>query len=89
VADVAMTGIDPDGLAGIVCPVTILGGGGSEPFYAPLADALAARIPGARRRILDGLRHTAPITDAPAVAAAVREALATAGAVPRPLEPSP
>jgi pimeloyl-ACP methyl ester carboxylesterase len=89
VADVAMTGIDPDGLAGIVCPLTILGGGGSEPFYAPLADALAARIPGARRRILDGLRHTAPITDAPAVAAAVREALATAGAVPRPLEPSP
>jgi O-succinylbenzoic acid--CoA ligase len=87
-ADVAMTGIDPDGLARVACPVTILVGGSSEPFYAPLADALAARIPGARLRVLVGLRHTAPITDAQAVAAAVREALATAGAVPRPLEPS-
>ena len=29
-------------------PVTILTGGASEPFYAPIADALAARIPGAR-----------------------------------------
>ena len=38
-------------------PVAILTGGASEPFYAPIADALAARIPGARR---DTLERPAP-----------------------------
>ena len=47
-ADSGLTGLDPDGLARIVAPVTILTGGASDAFYAPLADALAARIPGAR-----------------------------------------
>ena len=75
VADAAMTGLRPAGLAGIACPVTLLTGGSSEPFYAPLADALAARIPGARRVELAGLRHTAPITDPTPVVAALREAL--------------
>lgn len=75
VADAAMRGLDPRGLAAIACPVTILVGGASEPFYAPIADALAARIPGARRVDLPGLCHTAPITDSAAVAAAVRAAL--------------
>jgi pimeloyl-ACP methyl ester carboxylesterase len=50
-------------------------GGASEPFYAPLADALAERIPGARRGTLEGLTHTSPITQPGAVAPAVRAAL--------------
>ena len=78
VADAAMIGLRPEGLAWISCPVTILTGSASEPFYAPIADALAARIPGARRVELAGLRHTAPITDPAPVAAAIREALAVA-----------
>jgi pimeloyl-ACP methyl ester carboxylesterase len=61
--------------------VTILTGESSELFYAPFADALAARIPGARRVGLGGLRHTGPVTDPAVVAAAVREALALAGVV--------
>ena len=80
VADAGMDGLDPDGLGRISCPVTILTGGASEPFYAPIADALAARIPGARRVELPGLRHTAPITDPDAVAAAVRAAIARSDA---------
>ena len=75
VADAAMAGLEPSGLEGIACPVTILTGSASEPFYAPLADALAARIPGARRAELAGLRHTAPITDPAPIAAAFRAAL--------------
>ncbi len=91
-ADAAMTGLDPDGLARIACPVAILTGSASEPFYAPIADALAARILGARRIDLAGLRHTAPITDPATVAAAVREAVAAAlaaGDAPSPRSPSP
>ena len=89
-ADAAMAGLDPDGLARIACPVAILTGSASEPFYAPIADALAARIPGARRTDLAGLRHTAPITDPATVAAAVREAVAAglaAGDWPAPPGP--
>ena len=54
-ADAGLAGLDPDGLARIAAPVAILTGGASEPFYAPIADALAARIPGARRDTLEGL----------------------------------
>ena len=79
VADAALTGLDPDGLGRIVCPVVILAGTASEPFYAPIADALVERIPGSRRVDLAGLRHVAPITDPLPVAAAVRAALASAG----------
>jgi O-succinylbenzoic acid--CoA ligase len=74
-ADSGLTGLDPDGLARIAAPVSILGGSLSEPFYAPIADALAARIPGARRVTLDGLMHTSPITQPGVVAAAVRACL--------------
>jgi lipase len=70
-----MTGLDPDGLERIAAPVTILTGSASEPFYAPVADALAARVPGARRATLDGLTHTSPITQPGVVAAAVRACL--------------
>jgi pimeloyl-ACP methyl ester carboxylesterase len=78
-----MAGLDPDRLGRIACPVTILTGAASEPFYAPIADALAARIPGARRVDLPGLRHTAPITEPPAVAVAVRAALGGPAALGR------
>jgi O-succinylbenzoic acid--CoA ligase len=81
VADVDMIGLDPAGLERIACPVTIVTGGSSEPFYALFADALAARLPDARRVELAGLRHAAPVTDAVAVSVAVREALALAGVV--------
>jgi 3-oxoadipate enol-lactonase len=80
-ADVALTGARPEGLASITAPVTILTGGASEPFYAPIADALALRIPGARRDTLSGLGHPAPITQPAPVAAAIRAALGVAGLV--------
>ncbi len=63
-ADAAMTGLDPDGLGRIQAPVVIASGDASEPFYAPIADALAARIgPRATRIRMPDLRHPAPITD--------------------------
>jgi len=74
-ADAALAGLDPDGLARIVAPVTLLTGGASEPFYQSIADALIARIPGARREVLDGLAHPAPITHPARFAAAVRACL--------------
>ncbi len=89
VADAGMAGLDPDGLGRIACPVTILTGAASESFYAPIADRLAARIPGASRVRLPGLRHTAPITDATLVADAVRAALARPAAAVTPEETAP
>jgi pimeloyl-ACP methyl ester carboxylesterase len=89
VADAAMAGLDPDGLARIRCPVTILTGAASEPFYAPIADRLATRITDARRVELPGLRHTAPITDATRIAHAVRAALARPTAAVPPEETAP
>ncbi len=86
-ADAGMAGLDPAGLARITAPVTILAGTASETFYAPIARALVERVPGARLVTLDGLRHTAPITDAGPVAAAVLDAIAAAG-IPSHLEMS-
>lgn len=74
-ADAGLAGLDPDGLARIAARVAILTGDASEPFYAPIADALAARIPGARRQAIAGARHTTPITDPAPVAAAIRSFL--------------
>ena len=71
-ADAGLTGLEPDRLAGIAAPVAILTGGASEPFYTPLADAVAMRIPGARRETLPGLNHASPITEPAVVAATVR-----------------
>jgi o-succinylbenzoate---CoA ligase len=80
-ADAALTGARPDDLAAITAPVTILAGGASEAFYGPIGDALAERIPGARRVTLDGLGHPSPITQPSPVAAAIRAALIEAGLV--------
>ena len=84
-ADAALAGLDPGGLSRIVVPVTILTGTASEPFYAPIAGALVERVPGARLVALDGLRHTAPITDPEPVSGAVLDAIAAAG-IPTRLE---
>jgi pimeloyl-ACP methyl ester carboxylesterase len=83
--DAALGGLDPGGLSRIVAPVTVLTGAASEPFYAPIARAVVERVPGARLVALDGLRHTAPITDPEAVAAAILDAIAAAG-IPTHLE---
>ena len=80
-ADAALAGARPEGLGSITAPVTILTGGASEPFYGPIADALALRIPGARRDTLEGLSHPSPITQPSPVAAAIRAALVAAGLV--------
>jgi pimeloyl-ACP methyl ester carboxylesterase len=74
-ADSDMSGLDPDGLARIQCPVSIATGAATDPFYLPLADALAARIPTARRVTLPGLAHAAPMSNPEAVAALVVHAL--------------
>ena len=83
--DAALGGLDPGGLSRIVAPVTILTGTASESFYGPIARAVVERIPGARLVVLDGLRHTAPITAPEPVAAAILEAIAGAG-IPTHLE---
>lgn len=84
-ADASLVGLDPAGLARITVPVTVLTGTASEPFYAPIARAVVARIPGARLVDFNGLRHPAPITDPEPVAAAVLDAIALAG-IPAALE---
>jgi O-succinylbenzoic acid--CoA ligase len=71
-ADGTLFGLRPEGLASISVPVLIITGGASEPFYRPIAEALAIRIPTARRATLDGLAHPAPITDPRPVADAIR-----------------
>ena len=71
-ADGTLVGLRPAALDSVVAPVLVLTGGASEPFYVPIADALARRIPGARRATLDGLAHPAPITAPRRVADAIR-----------------
>lgn len=71
-ADAALAGLDPEGLARIIAPVLLITGGASEPFYTPIADELASRIPTATRATLDGLAHTAPIVRPQPVVDAVR-----------------
>ncbi len=85
-ADASLVGARPDELDRIDVSVTILSGSASDTFYAPIADALGARIPGARRAILDGLAHVSPITQPAIVGGAIRSALAAAGIV---IEPEP
>ena len=74
-ADARLLGFDIGGLDRITAPVTVLTGDASQTFYRPIADALASRIPGARRRHLPGMAHASPITDPGPIAEAVRSAL--------------
>jgi o-succinylbenzoate---CoA ligase len=71
VADGALVGLDPTGLARIVAPVLLMTGGASDPFYTPIADDLARRIHGALRVTLEGLAHPGPIVRPDRVAGAV------------------
>jgi O-succinylbenzoic acid--CoA ligase len=67
-ADVgSMTGARVD-LAAITCPVTLVTGDASEPFYAVIADCAAEVLQAARREHLPEAGHPAPITQ-PAVLA--------------------
>ncbi len=86
--DAGLRGLDPDGLARVQVPTTILTGDASEPFYRPIADALAGRIPGARRVHLPGMAHASPITEPGPIAAAIRSGLAIAGLIPPEPDPS-
>ncbi len=72
-ADTSMNDLDLVGLSHIACPVVLATGGASDDFYAPIADALAAVIPGSRRVILPGLRHVAPVTDPVPFAELIRD----------------
>jgi O-succinylbenzoic acid--CoA ligase len=62
-ADTSMADLDLAGLSRIACSVVLATGSASDDFYAPIADSLAAAIPGSQRVVLAGLRHVAPITD--------------------------
>ena len=75
-ADVSMPDLVPDALGRIAAPVVLATGGRSDPLYAPIADALAARIEMARVVCLPDLRHPAPITDPDPIAELVRALLA-------------
>ncbi|MFN8621645.1 MAG: alpha/beta fold hydrolase [Chloroflexota bacterium] len=89
-ADAAMSGLDPAALDLVRCPVVIGTGTASEPFYAPIAAALAARIPGATVATLPDLRHYAPIVTAAPVAALARPFLLTDPPIdPSQPEPAP
>ena len=60
----------------IACPVTIVTGEASEPFYGAIAAALTRAIPRAGHRQMAGARHDAPITQPARFAEIVRIALA-------------
>ena len=60
----------------VAAPVLLMTGGASDPFYTPVADELARRIPAALRDTLDGLAHPGPIVRPDRVAAAVAAFLA-------------
>jgi pimeloyl-ACP methyl ester carboxylesterase len=81
--DSSMRGLEPGGLARVAVPVVIAVGAASDPFYLPIADRLARRIPAARLVVLPGLRHPAPITDSQPIAALVGEVLAALDAASR------
>ena len=74
-ADAGLIGLDPDGLHRITAPTTIIVGSDGDPFAPTVAEALAARIRGARRATIAGFTHPSPITDPVPFAAAVRDAL--------------
>lgn len=59
-------------LGQIGCPVLLLEGDRSPKVIGEIQTALAAAIPGARRAVIPGAGHMAPITHAQAVAAEIR-----------------
>lgn len=65
----------PGGLEGIRVPVLLAEGAGSPPVVAAILDALAARIPDARRLTVPGAAHMLPLTHPVPLAQAMRELL--------------
>ena len=86
VADGALLGLDPAGLARIACPVALAVGSASHPLYVELAEGLEAHLPAAasvERITLPGVGHGAPITHPALVAAAIEAFAAGPAAGPR------
>jgi pimeloyl-ACP methyl ester carboxylesterase len=63
-------------LGQIACPVLLLEGAQSAPVIAEIQAALAAAIPQARRAVIAGAGHMAPITHPAEVAAEISQLLA-------------
>jgi pimeloyl-ACP methyl ester carboxylesterase len=76
--DVELTGfgepLPPDGLARITCPVTLLVGERTHPFFVRNADHLESIIPDARRIEVPDGDHAMPYVDPAGTAAAIRGA---------------
>jgi pimeloyl-ACP methyl ester carboxylesterase len=62
-----------DALARIKAPVTVLVGSESEPRFLDGADALVAKVPAIRKRVLPGLSHFAPLSTPVPLAEAILE----------------
>ena len=65
--------LEPGRLEGLDVPVLLVEGGGSPGVVAATQGRLAERLPDARRVVVEGAAHMAPLTHPDAVAAAVRE----------------
>lgn len=68
----------PGALGRIAAPVLIMEGAESPEYIAAIAAGLAARLPGARRTVIDGAGHMAPVTHPEDVAGAIRAFLGAA-----------
>lgn len=64
--------VAPGRLEGLHLPVLLAEGATSPPIVDAINGTLAARIPGAKRLVVDGAGHMLPITHAAALAPAVR-----------------
>ncbi|MEQ9258384.1 MAG: alpha/beta hydrolase [Roseovarius sp.] len=65
----------PGRLARVACPVLLIEGSTSPPIISAITEGLAARLPDARRRVIEGAGHMAPITHARQVAEEIRRFL--------------
>ena len=73
VAEASLLGLDPDGLGRIDCPVVVATGGDSPEAYPVIAAGLLEKIPGARRELIDGGDHMAPLTRPGTIATSILE----------------
>jgi lipase len=65
-----------DDLAGLAMPVLLVAGARSPPVIHAILDAIASRLPRARRTLVPGAAHMVPVSHPGAVAEAIRAALA-------------
>jgi lipase len=63
-------------LARVVCPILLVAGTESPPIIGTILDAIAAARPDARRVVVAGAGHMAPVTHPEAVSGALRDFLA-------------